>query len=178
MLRPDKSGLSMTVSGRSRERRSAGPLLSTVRLGQPRADVLTPRIAVFGYERSARQGGRLPLETARMLPWVIQGFTSTTPSRALRSLLRQADDKFTCLWLESLATEGKRGPALRERRPMPWRKTAERGEKSGLATHQSPHSLSWKGVFHSKSGDLPTQNRFLVRRRLGQNFGLLLWTRR
>ncbi len=57
MLRPDKSGLSMTASGRSRERRSVGPLLSTVRLGQARADVLTSRIAVFGYERSARQGG-------------------------------------------------------------------------------------------------------------------------
>jgi hypothetical protein len=56
MLRPDKSGLSMTVSGRSRERRSVGPLLSTVRLGQPGADLLTSRIAVFGYERSARKG--------------------------------------------------------------------------------------------------------------------------
>jgi hypothetical protein len=92
-----RGGLSMTVSGRSPERRSVGPLLSTVRLGQPCAHVLTSRIAVFGYERSARQGGRLPLETARMAPWVIQGFTSTTPSRALRSLLRQADDTFTCL---------------------------------------------------------------------------------
>jgi hypothetical protein len=71
MLRPDKSGLSMTVSGRSRERRSIGPSLSTLRLGQPRADVLTSRIAVFRYERSARQGGRLPLETARMVPWVV-----------------------------------------------------------------------------------------------------------
>ena len=57
MLRPDKSGLSMTVSGRSRERRSVGPLLSAVQLGQPRADVLTSRVAVFGYRRSARQGG-------------------------------------------------------------------------------------------------------------------------
>ena len=53
----------MTVSRRSPERRSVGPLLSTVRLGEPRADVLTSRIAVYGYERSARQGGRLPLET-------------------------------------------------------------------------------------------------------------------
>jgi len=47
----------MTVSGRSRERRSVGPLLSAVQLGQPRADVLTSRVAVFGYRRSARQGG-------------------------------------------------------------------------------------------------------------------------
>ena len=97
MLRLDKSGLSMTASGRSRERRTVGPSLSTLRLGQPRADVLTSRMAVFGYERSARQRGRLPLETARMGPWVIQGFTSTTPpSQALRSPLRQADDTFTC----------------------------------------------------------------------------------
>ncbi len=57
MLRPDKSGLSMTASGRSRERRSVGPLLSTVRLGQARTDVLRSRMAVLGYERSARQGG-------------------------------------------------------------------------------------------------------------------------
>jgi hypothetical protein len=57
MLRPDKSGLSMTASGRSRERRSVGPLLSTLRLGQPRADVLTSRMAVFGYERSVPQRG-------------------------------------------------------------------------------------------------------------------------
>jgi len=98
MLCPSTDGLSMTVSGPSRERRSVGPLLSTVRLGQPRADALTSRAAVFGYERSAPQGGRLPLETARMAPWVIQGFTSTTPSRALRSLPRQADDTFTCLY--------------------------------------------------------------------------------
>ncbi len=67
MLRPDKSGLSMTVSGRSRERRSVAPLLSTVRLGQARTDVLRSRMAVLGYERSARQGGRLPWETARMV---------------------------------------------------------------------------------------------------------------
>jgi|GEM_PF-1381997 hypothetical protein len=52
MLRPDKSGLSMTVSGRSRERRSAGPLLSTVRLGQPLGGVLTSRIGVFGHAGS------------------------------------------------------------------------------------------------------------------------------
>jgi hypothetical protein len=97
MLRPDKSGLSMTVRGRSRERRSVVPLLSTVRLGQPRADVLTSRTAVFGYERSARQGRRLPLGTARIVRWVIHGFTSTILSRALRSLPRQADDTFTCL---------------------------------------------------------------------------------
>jgi hypothetical protein len=31
------------------------------------------------------------------VPWVIQGFTSTTPSRALRLLLRQAYDTFKCL---------------------------------------------------------------------------------
>ena len=44
----------MTVSGRCREGRSVGPLLSTVRLGQPGADVLTSRTAIFGYERSGR----------------------------------------------------------------------------------------------------------------------------
>jgi len=86
MLRLDKSGLSMTASGRSRERRTVGPSLSTLRLGQPRADVLTSRMAVFGYERSARQGGRLPLETARMVPWVVsqygmQGRGLPRPSR-------------------------------------------------------------------------------------------------
>jgi hypothetical protein len=47
-----QGGITTTVSRRSRERRSVGPLLSTVRLGQPRADVLTSRVAIFGYERS------------------------------------------------------------------------------------------------------------------------------
>jgi hypothetical protein len=46
MLLP-QGGISMTVRGRSRERRSLGPLLSTARLRRSRGDVLTSRTADF-----------------------------------------------------------------------------------------------------------------------------------
>jgi len=71
-------GLSMTGSGRSRECRSAGPSLSTFRLGQPRADVMTSWIAIFGYAcseltlpsltRTEESRSRVPRGSIRSLP--------------------------------------------------------------------------------------------------------------
>jgi hypothetical protein len=62
---------------------------------------LTLMGAYPGQAVPSRHGGReaaLHSNWDTTVPWVIQGFTSTTPpSRALRSLLAQADDTFTCL---------------------------------------------------------------------------------
>ena len=57
--------------------------------------------------------------------------------------------------------------ACRPALPGAWQKKAERSEKSGLAIHRPPHSLSEKGVFRSESGDVAAQHSFRVIRQLG-----------
>src|SRR5271157_5295821 len=144
----------MTVSGRPRERRSVGPSLSTLRLRQPRADVLTSRIAVFGYQRSARQGGSSGCAKTRLA------------CHSGESAILIGGRRGISHWLENTQSEIPRGvypernaeillPRLRDQ------DDSERARNDSLEGFFRSLSCHWKlqGWFVGQSRDLPPRPR-------------------